>query len=62
MFLSTKESHLHTAEQLNLHRNTVKYRIGKALAETPPERDRLDLAVALLVCEFLGTAVLRPPA
>lgn len=62
VFLSTKESHLHTAEQLNLHRNTVKYRIGKALAETPPDRDRLDLAVALLVCEFLGTAVLRPPA
>ncbi|MCH5644405.1 MULTISPECIES: CdaR family transcriptional regulator [unclassified Gordonia (in: high G+C Gram-positive bacteria)] len=58
VFLATKESHLHTAEQLNLHRNTVKYRIGKALAEIPSGRDRLDLAVALLVCEFLGPAVL----
>ena len=36
VFLSTKESHLHTAEQLNLHRNTVKYRIGES-ARLPDE-------------------------
>ncbi len=54
VYLATKESHLHTAERLNLHRNTVKYRIGKALAEVPGDRDRLDLALALTVCEFLG--------
>ncbi|WP_232016963.1 PucR family transcriptional regulator [Gordonia insulae] len=58
VFFATKESHLHTAEQMNLHRNTVKYRVGKALAETPSHRDRLDLALALTVCEFLGPAVL----
>ncbi|ANY21747.1 PucR family transcriptional regulator [Gordonia terrae] len=54
VYFATKESHLHTAERLNLHRNTVKYRVGKALAEVPSDRDRLDLALALTVCEFLG--------
>jgi DNA-binding PucR family transcriptional regulator len=54
VYFATRESHLHTAERLNLHRNTVKYRVGKALAEVPADRDRLDLALALTVCEFLG--------
>ncbi|WP_223205499.1 PucR family transcriptional regulator [Gordonia jinghuaiqii] len=58
VYFATKESHLHTAERLNLHRNTVKYRVGKALAEVPDDRDRLDLALALTVCEFLGPVVL----
>ncbi|SDU70364.1 PucR family transcriptional regulator [Gordonia westfalica] len=58
VYFATKESHLHTAERLNLHRNTVKYRVGKALAEVPRDRDRLDLALALTVCEFLGPTVL----
>ncbi|GAC00988.1 putative CdaR family transcriptional regulator [Gordonia namibiensis NBRC 108229] len=58
VYFATKESHLHTAERLNLHRNTVKYRVGKALAEVPRDRDRLDLALALKVCEFLGPTVL----
>ncbi len=57
-YFATKDSHLHTAEQLNLHRNTVKYRIGKALSIAPAHRDRLDLALALAVCEFLGPAVI----
>jgi hypothetical protein len=58
VFFATKDSHLHTAERMNLHRNTVKYRVNKALAETPAHRDRLDLALALAVCEFLGSTVL----
>lgn len=57
-YFATKDSHLHTAEQLNLHRNTVKYRVGKALTLVPANRDRLDLALALAVCEFLGPAVI----
>ncbi|MFW0793201.1 helix-turn-helix domain-containing protein [Gordonia sp. CPCC 205515] len=60
VYFATKESHLHTAERLNLHRNTVKYRVGKALAEIPESRDRLDLALALTVCELLGPAVVGP--
>lgn len=57
-FFATKDSYLHTAERMNLHRNTVKYRVNKALAETPAHRDRVDLALALAVCEFLGSTVL----
>ncbi|NDK91176.1 PucR family transcriptional regulator [Gordonia desulfuricans] len=62
VFFATRESHLHTATQLNLHRNTVKYRVGKALAEVPPDRDRLDLALALTACELLGSAVIGTPS
>ncbi|WP_301546773.1 CdaR family transcriptional regulator [Gordonia sp. X0973] len=61
-FFATGESHLHTAEQLNLHRNTVKYRVDKALAGQRNRHDRLDMALALQVCEFLGPTVLRPVA
>ncbi|MFC7754205.1 PucR family transcriptional regulator [Tsukamurella soli] len=57
VYLTTRESNVHTAERLNLHPNTVKYRVAKALAETAPGQDRLDLALALTVCEFLGPAV-----
>jgi len=57
-FFATGESHLRTAERLNLHRNTVKYRVDKALAGRR-NHDRLDIALALQVCEFLGPAVLR---
>ncbi len=57
-YFATGESHLHTAQQLNLHRNTVKYRVDKALTGQR-SHDRLDIALALQVCEFLGPAVLR---
>ncbi|MFT4202127.1 PucR family transcriptional regulator [Gordonia sp. (in: high G+C Gram-positive bacteria)] len=57
-FFATGESHLHTANKLNLHRNTVKYRVDKALSG-PRIHDRLDIALALQVCEFLGPTVLR---
>ncbi|MEV0948572.1 helix-turn-helix domain-containing protein [Rhodococcus sp. NPDC049939] len=56
------ESHLHTAQQMNLHRNTVKYRVTKALGEPGTGiagHSKLDLALALQVCEFLGPTVLR---
>lgn len=57
VFFATGESHLHTAERLSLHRNTVKYRVDKAMRDTRTT-DRLDLALALTVCEFLGAEVL----
>lgn len=59
-FFATHESHVRTAELLNLHRNTVKYRIGKALSAAPVGADSLDLALALTVCELLGPALLKP--
>ena len=61
VYFAHGESHLHTANYMNLHRNTVKYRINKALADpVTTGRDKLDLALALQVCELLGRSVLRP--
>lgn len=61
-YFTTGESHLHTAHKLNLHRNTVKYRINKFVTPHLADHDRLDLALALQACEFLGTRVLKPAA
>ena len=56
-------------DELNLHFNTVKYRVGRAIARRGREvaADRLDVEVALLACHWYGAAVLRqegacPPA
>ena len=60
-FLRTGGSYAHSAELLNLHRNTVKYRIEKALdlRGTPLVEYRLDVELALQACHFLGKAVLH---
>jgi hypothetical protein len=60
VFFLTGESYTDTAARMKLHRNTVKYRIAKALeqGETVISSNRIDLAVALNVCHFLGPAVL----
>jgi DNA-binding PucR family transcriptional regulator len=60
IFLLTGESYTDTAALMNLHRNTVRYRIAKALEHvtTTIRSNRVDLAVALNVCHFLGPAVL----
>jgi hypothetical protein len=60
VFFLTGESYTDTAARMKLHRNTVKYRIAKALeqGETEISSHRIDLAVALNVCHFLGPAVL----
>jgi DNA-binding PucR family transcriptional regulator len=60
VFFLTGESYTDTAAIMKLHRNTVKYRIAKALeqGETVISSKRIDLAVALNVCHFLGPAVL----
>jgi DNA-binding PucR family transcriptional regulator len=64
-YFATGENYAKTAELLNLHRNTVKYRVGKAFsggAEGADGPSRMDLALALQVCQFLGAKVLRPRA
>lgn len=60
-FLATGGSYAQSAELLNLHRNSVKYRIEKALdlRGRPLTGDRLDVELALQACHFLGKAVLR---
>jgi DNA-binding PucR family transcriptional regulator len=62
VYLGCGSSYKVAAEELNLHFNTVKYRVGRAVARRGREigRDRLDVEVALLACHWYGTAVLRP--
>lgn len=59
-FLTAKGSYLATAEQLHVHKNTVKYRVDKAveLRGRPVDEDRFNLELALVACRWLGTAVL----
>ncbi|MEU4311021.1 helix-turn-helix domain-containing protein [Nocardia sp. NPDC024068] len=64
-FYETGESHVHTAQQMTLHRNTVKYRITKAVEATRSNgagHEKLDIALALRICRFLGRSVLRTPS
>jgi DNA-binding PucR family transcriptional regulator len=60
-FLASGGSYQVTAEQLLLHRNTVKYRVGRAveLRGRTLEDDRLDVELALEVVRLLGDVVLR---
>ncbi|MFF7340044.1 helix-turn-helix domain-containing protein [Streptomyces sp. NPDC008163] len=61
-FVTEKGSYVATAERTHLHKNTVKYRVDRALEERgrPLGEDRLDLELALIACEWLGDAVLAP--
>jgi DNA-binding PucR family transcriptional regulator len=64
VYLGCGSSYKVAAEELNLHFNTVKYRVGRAVARRGREigSDRLDVEVALLACHWYGTAVLQPDA
>lgn len=60
-FLASGGNYQVTAEQLMLHRNTVKYRVGRAieLRGRGLEEDRLHVELALEVVRLLGDVVLR---
>ncbi|MDH6193558.1 DNA-binding PucR family transcriptional regulator [Mycobacterium frederiksbergense] len=60
VFLRCGSSHKLAAEELNLHFNTVKYRVGRAIERRgrPIADDRLDVELALLVCQWYGVAVI----
>jgi DNA-binding PucR family transcriptional regulator len=62
VFLGCGSSYKQAADELNLHFNTVKYRVGRAVARRGREiaADRLEVELALLVCHWYGAAVLRP--
>jgi DNA-binding PucR family transcriptional regulator len=62
VFLRSGSSYKLAAEELNLHFNTVKYRVGRAVARRgrPIEGDRLDVELALLACQWYGPVVLAP--
>jgi DNA-binding PucR family transcriptional regulator len=61
IFLSTGGSYTATADRLQMHKNTVHYRVNKAeeMRGRSLQEDRLDVELALLACESLGPAVLR---
>ena len=60
-FLTEKGSYTATAERVHLHKNTVKYRVDKAVEERgrPLDDERLELELALVACRWLGASVLR---
>ena len=62
VFLGASGSYKEAAEHLRVQYNTVKYRVGRALARRgrPIDGERLDVELALLVCHWYGSAVLAP--
>jgi sugar diacid utilization regulator len=62
IFLAEKGSYTTTSERLHLHKNTVKYRIKRAIEERgrSVDENRLELELALIACQWLGPAVLVP--
>ena len=61
VFLQENGSFVAAAERLTLHKNTVRYRIGKAEESLgrPVGEDRLHIELALLAAQWLGSTVLR---
>lgn len=61
VFLNCGSSYKTAAEELNMHFNTVKYRVGRAVARRGRdiEGDRLEVELALLACHWYGSAVLK---
>ncbi|HET6167344.1 MAG TPA: helix-turn-helix domain-containing protein [Marmoricola sp.] len=59
-FLTEKGSYVATADVVHLHKNTVKYRVDKAVEARgrPLDDDRFNLELALIACRWLGRAVL----
>lgn len=60
IFLSTRNSFAATAQLVHLHKNTVKYRVDRAVEARGRgvDEDRLDLELALIACRWLGSAAL----
>lgn len=61
VFLRSGASLKSAGEELHLHSNTVKYRVGRAAQRRgrPLTDDRLDVEIALEMCELFGAAVLN---
>lgn len=60
VFLSTRNSYAATAQLIHLHKNTVKYRVDRAVEarNRGVDEDRLELELALIACRWLGAAAL----
>ena len=64
IFLREGSSHTAAAEHLALHRNTVGYRVNKAVQRRgrPITDDQIEVEMALLACDQFHAAVLRGSA
>jgi hypothetical protein len=60
VFLTCVSSYTAAAEQLTLHRNSVRYRVARAeqVRGKPIRDDRFDVELALRACRWLGRGVL----
>ena len=60
VFLRGGASYKSAADRLHLHSNSIKYRVQRAIERRgrPIGDDRLDVEIALLICEWFGQAVL----
>jgi hypothetical protein len=60
VFLRHGNSYKAAAAELNLHFNSVKYRVARAIDRRgrPIGDDRLDVELALLLCQWFGASVL----
>jgi DNA-binding PucR family transcriptional regulator len=63
VFLAGGSSYTWAAEQLTLHKNSVRYRVARAeqVRGRPIRSDRFDVELALRACRWLGRGVLAPP-
>ncbi|TNM46168.1 hypothetical protein FHP29_04160 [Nocardioides albidus] len=59
-FVQERESYVATAARVHLHKNTVKYRVDRAVEARgrPLTEERLDLELALIACKWLAPEVL----
>lgn len=62
VFLAHGASYTAAAAELVMHKNSVKYRVERAIMELGRGlgSDRLDVELALAACHWLGKSVLRP--
>ncbi len=63
-FVEERESYVATAARVHLHKNTVKYRVDRAIEARgkPLGDERLDLELALIACKWLAPEVLVRPS